>query len=305
MFANTANDARPDSRPTKTRGRRTPRWIAAWAVTGILVTSATSSLAGGRGCGCGSSSPFGSASVDTCACQPRCTAGGGIGASMGSAFKRSLVYKALDGMAGGIERTLGLDQCHASGCDQANCDDACDAAMIGELMVPMPHSDSHAIPMPVQPRSRHIYSQPIESAPRNAEPDVIQPQPHVAPTAPKAQTKMRMSKPRWAPQDNDASPLGQSPRGERQPPVPSSPPAQAPPEPPLPQPTEPQRQSDSLFDSLSNPFTDDEARVSRDNPVRASNYEAELKQKSHVPRIERLPLSHSHHRSSRRSSSNR
>ncbi|NND96600.1 MAG: hypothetical protein HKN47_04645 [Pirellulaceae bacterium] len=53
------------------------------------------------------------------------------------------IYRTLDAVAGRVEKLLAFDKCNTSGCDVGGCDiqgcdDACDAAMIHELMVPMP-----------------------------------------------------------------------------------------------------------------------------------------------------------------------
>ncbi len=72
------------------------------------------------------------------------------------------VFKALDKIAGGVEKLFGLDKCGAKG--GANCDDACDAAMIEDLMIPMDSATTDPYySQPVMPSvPAENYSQPLE-----------------------------------------------------------------------------------------------------------------------------------------------
>lgn len=59
------------------------------------------------------------------------------------AADRNFVFRALDSFAGGIEKLLRLDD-HCTSCDEIGCDDACDAAMMQELLLP----EGELVPMP-------------------------------------------------------------------------------------------------------------------------------------------------------------
>lgn len=90
-----------------------------------------------------------------CACQstrevcpppaPNCRCGCNQGKKV-NCFK-----KAFHGLSAGMNKMTKLFSLRKSGCDEMNCDDACDAAMIEELMLPpvMP-STSQPQPMPPQ-----------------------------------------------------------------------------------------------------------------------------------------------------------
>lgn len=115
----------------------------------------------------------------------------------------------MDGLKMGIDRLF--HRCKG-GCDDVLCDDACDAAMIEELMMPpqlTPHVHSHGDPTP--PAVEGTLPRPIEEV-----------QPMTPP--------VRLQEP----------------------------------------PANPDR--GSLFDTLDDPFTDDEARAQTYRPVRPSAY---------------------------------
>ncbi len=206
-------------------------------------------------------------------------------------MKRTMPYQALDSVAGGIEKVLGLDRCR-TGCTDSVCDDGCDAAMMDELFVPMPpqmnhyaepirtHAApsyapirSHGAPVVNQPYSESI-GDPIESTPptdqswqdsgptvaprtqmRMGESSIDSPTPRAGSiTAPLTQppTQSRDSSPRIAPKPNSINGRDESP---------------------IPAPPIPDDSEGSLFDSLSDPFGNDEVRVRRFQPVRPSSYE--------------------------------
>ena len=103
------------------------------------------------------------------------------------------IFKTLDAVAGGIEKVMGFDKCSVGGggCD-ASCDDGCDAALMNDLMMPMPpaytpHTTSpHAYsvspgPAPMMAAPRTVHPAPIVSAPRvPAAPMGTQPRVHMS-----------------------------------------------------------------------------------------------------------------------------
>ena len=103
------------------------------------------------------------------------------------------VFKALDKIAGGVEKLFGLDKCGAKG--GTNCDDACDAAMIEDLMIPMDSATTDPYySQPVMPSvPAENYSQPLEGfsqpmttpVPQYRDPQYIEPiAPQPAPLPP-------------------------------------------------------------------------------------------------------------------------
>lgn len=111
------------------------------------------------------------------------------------------IYKALDAVAGGIEKVLGLDKIHCgpgcdAGCDEVFCDDGCDAATLYELSQPSEpqyfhqpqpiapaapvHQAPRAVPAPPAYRSHDLYpsdSQAPRMQMRMGEPSFSEPQP--------------------------------------------------------------------------------------------------------------------------------
>ncbi|QDT03455.1 hypothetical protein K227x_18390 [Rubripirellula lacrimiformis] len=206
-------------------------------------------------------------------------------------MKRTLVYKALDGVAGGIEKVFGLDQCH-SGCGTPTCDDGCDAAMLGELVVPMP-PQMHTYAEPMHMHSDSVYEGSVHhNSGHHGSSNVVQPHANThghavespqwqqTPPVVAPQTKMQMSQPRITPQASRPQvapiPKSNAPMNRRAVPAPAIP------------------EDKSLFDALSDPFSDDEVSVRRIQTVRPSSYEAP------APSVPRRALSSSDETSSRR-----
>lgn len=237
----------------------------------------------------------------TCEVCPSTTTSCSCGCSV---KKTNVAYRALDAVAGGIEKLLGLDKCGSNSCDTRSCDDACDAMMMEELMLPSPpptslHSHSRHIPTPPAPvphSTRHpsprMQSAPIYSSPTES----VQVTPRRHDTKQSTETKMRMSQPRMVEPRALKDPghrFGEAHPNSQEGMVPI----------PEPQPglqnfdseLEGEKAGGSLFDALSNPFSDDEARVSIPRPIRPTNYE----QTSLRP-ISKRPLSRSYMESSRR-----
>lgn len=266
-------------------------------------------------CGCQSVGAMPEMSTATCDC---CT--------KPSRFKMqdTLFYKALDTVAGGIEKVFRLDQCH-SGSDSCHsgsdsmCDDACDSAMMGELMIPMPPMDRTVTPMPIHGHSQHGHSQHghpqhgHSQHGRQPAPQIVQPTapsmpPSMSPrqvpssnmSAPAPQSQMRMTQPQMSPMESGRM-SGRTP-GTTQRATPAPEPMRDPDtsgQPILPAPPIPDDEDGSLFDSLSNPFGDDEVHVHRFNPIQPSNYEPELRP------IRKRAISTSQRTSSRRTSIDR
>lgn len=146
-----------------------------------------------------------SVEVDCPTCTPSCGVDGcdSIGCDgMGIGHKCGRVggglFRALDAVAGGVEKIMGFDKCGqggcgSSGCDSVSCDGGCDA-MYAESMMPMESVDmgmqrhSHAYaptpPAPIYTTPTQMPSPPM-AAPRMAAPRVVAPQ----------QPQFRMSEP--------------------------------------------------------------------------------------------------------------
>lgn len=296
--------------------RRANLWTAIVATGGLMGACLFTPTAQAGDCGC--------QACDACQTSPR-----GLDRLklIGGKFHDSLVYKALDGVAGGIEKVLGLDKCNHG---HASCDDGCDAAMMDELMVPMPPMESYSTPMPIQSHPSHghhhstVPPAPIRSQPMTSQPmgsgTGIPPHVQTAPQNTAPQTRMRMSQPRMSPTPSSepmpfqpaermSTPMPPTPAPispEPMSPAPISPapivapePATRPDGPKLPAPPIPDDESDSLFDALSNPFGDDEVHVHRFQSVKPSNYEPELRP------IRKRVISKDQSSSSRRASSRR
>ena len=277
---------------------------------GICVLTSGNTLAGDCGCepSCGACPTSSSSSCD---CSGGCSS---PGADISRAVKKSCVYKALDLFAGGVEKLLGLDKC-GNDCDELTCDDGCDAAMIDELMVPPAieqHHHFHAAPaapshvhMPsVQPAPIHIQPLPqVQIAPQK--PSEWQ-QPRMAPR----ETEMRMSEPRMV-EPRIPAPIHPKEQSMREPEPKPLQDSRIPVPVPVPKMEEraaPQEEADdggSLFDTLTNPFSDDEARVHVPQPIRPSSYESSRtyqpsKSDYNMRPISKRPLSRSYSESTRR-----
>ncbi|NND99282.1 MAG: hypothetical protein HKN47_18335 [Pirellulaceae bacterium] len=103
------------------------RWLACFAAGCLCLMTADSDAMAGH-CGCEA----------TCEVCPPINAGCTCDCGHGKKF--NCLQKALDGFTAGIDKLLSLG---SRGCDDALCDDACDAMMIEELMVPMAPSTIH------------------------------------------------------------------------------------------------------------------------------------------------------------------
>lgn len=197
------------------------------------------------------------------------------------------IFKTLDALAGGIEKLTGLDQCPSSGCDSgcgcdagpSGCDDACDAAMIQELSAPVYVPAPSYSPTPAQP-----------AIPQTVTPHYSDPVPHTEPRMPTVPPESYS-----APSDaNTTRPYVDQPLM----PVPAEDPVAPEPEPTEdPAPTQPDAtppapDSDrSIFDSLDDPFGDDEVRVHpRNRTIRTASHV------NRVPTHHHQPVTH-HHRS--------
>ena len=230
-------------------------------------------------CSQGCSEPACSAFEPTCGC-------GSAVCSGGCRKLNNPILKTLDAVAGGIERILGLDRCNPSacavGCD-SGCDDACDAAFASELMTPLPYSPPVALP----------YSPSIQPAPSLPTFPVVPPIVHDAPMVsqpPMAHDAPAMSQPRvvmphatesYAPSLGDVM----APRAPT--PMPTPAPA-APPERTIPStppsgselPKAPKPEGGNIFDTLDDPFGDDEVRLRKPyRGVRPTSHESSARQR--------------------------
>lgn len=256
------------------------RFLACVTAGGLcLAATAGNTLA--ADCGCESSCDFCPTASSACGCD--CSY---------DIKKHNCLYKALDAFAGGIEKLLCLDRCDG-GCDELACDDGCDAAMIDELMLPMPPTDfgHHSHGLHHAPRVKPFVP-PVYTGPTH---DV-----QITPTGPsqwQGAGQPTMDPPEMEPLDS-----GQHLGGDQ---FSDDPEAGAPPvrvrEPDMEirrQPdsqTEPKSERGSLFDTLSDPFNDDQTRTRTYQPVRPSSYDdVELRP------ISKRPLSRSYSESSRR-----
>jgi len=265
------------------------RLFACIAAAGISLAVANPTLGGD--CGCETACDACPALAEGCTCN--CS----------RAKKPNCLCKAFDAVTGGIEKLLGFVKC-GGGCDQLLCDDACDAAMIDELMQPIPGVIHH------HPHHVHSAPSPVHSAP------IHQHQPYSGPTQnlqltptgpsqwqgaqqPMADphAEMRMTEPRM--QSSQGQHLGggavaEPDMGVVPPPVRMSVPKPAQDRQSIPD-DEPNTDRDSLFDTLSDPFGDDAAKTRKYRSVRPTRYdEYELRP------ISKKPISRSYSTSSRR-----
>jgi hypothetical protein len=249
------------------------RLLACLVAAAICLSMTTSTSAGECGCesACDAFPSFDSAG--TCDCS-----------------HRSCIYKALDAFAGGFEKMLYLCKC-SSGCSSNRaekvCDDGCDAAMIQELTASEPiHLHLHH----TSPDPPHVNSAPIDdhqirsSAPSSRRQPLADPNAQMRMTKPRIQDQRLGMESDGGPEERELFPPSRIPAPESQQSLP----------------TEPDTNSErkSLFDSLSDPFRDDEAQIRRYRSVRPSSYnELELRP------IRKIPLSQNYTISSRRASS--
>ncbi len=252
------------------------------AAAGFCFVTYDAALAGQCGCQANCQiSPH--VSSDGCSCQ--CSRGA----------KRNCLHQALGVVAGGFEKLLSLGKC-GSRCDQAGCDDACDAAMMEELMMPVqpPTYQHNPLYQAMPPHSTPMYQ---HAAPM-----------HLPYTSPNDDVRFTPS----APSDWENAGQRMLDAEVSQPAIPSrrlpapvdqvSPPARMPVPDQNPnqrdiRQSQPATDGGSLFDTLSDPFSDDEARVHSYRPVRPSSYSRPLTGSSTTSR----PLSRSSQTSSRRS----
>lgn len=264
------------------------RFLASVIAGGLCLAVAGNTLA--ADCGC-------SNSCDVC---PTASSGNCCDCSSGKK-KHNCLYKALDAFAGGVERLFCLDRCD-SRCDESVCDDGCDSAMFDELMLPMPPTEiqhhrhhDHSAPI-VKPFVPHAYSGPthdVQITPTGPSQWQGAGQPVIDPP----RSERRMSQPLIESQD-----MGQhlgggamaKPEAADSPPVRIQEPDMEIRRQPVPQ-SQPEIERESLFDTLSDPFRDDQTRTRSYQPVRPSSYDdVELRP------IRKRPLSRSYSESSRR-----
>lgn len=218
------------------------------------------------------------------------------GARMACPPKHGPIYRSLDAFAGGIEKLLGLDKCRTGGCDTLSCDSAMGTMMPfeGHEISVVPYaSGSHGFGGETE-----IYEESVEMAsPRMPQTRMSQPR-MMAPRMP-----MQMSEPiirstpsPREPRDVRAGSLPTEPRSRSGESIGSGvmpqsravPRAIPTPRPDVPRqqpkntPAAPKEEGGSLFDSLSDPFSEDEVRVKRFTPVRQTQYE--------VPKVNRTEL---------------
>lgn len=209
------------------------------------------------------------------------------GARMACPPKHGPIYRSLDAFAGGIEKLLGLDKCRTGGCDQASCDSAMGHMMPYEgheiNVVPYATEDSH-YEGPVE-----IYEDSFEPTPPHM---TVPPTPQPRVMAPRV--PMQMSEPiirsspaarqPTAPRSRGGQSIGSGvvPQSRVVPRAIPTPRPEVPSRPAEQPPAAPKEEGGSLFDSLSDPFSEDEVRVKRFNPVRQTQYE--------VPKVNRTAL---------------
>ncbi len=286
------------------RFSRQRKAILQLAITGVIAAGTfvvTSTAFAGDGCGC-------EAAVCDCGCETADPSCGlelgpgcgmepmgigcglepmGIACGMEPMAKQSCprkpgpIYRGLDALAGGIEKLFRLDKCNAGcGCDSASCDGGCGFEMGGGGMIPVQSSPIYSESYPTNSGKQYVESAPRMAAPHDSAPRMSAPRmasPHIP---------MQMSEPRIRstpaprePMDNPAGsfsaprstvPRSTVPRSTRAVPVPrAEPPTQR----TVPTPSnDPSSKGESLFDTLSDPFTEDDARIERNATVRPTIY---------------------------------
>jgi hypothetical protein len=249
------------------------RLLACLVAAAICLSMTTSTSAGECGCesACDAFPSFDSAG--TCDCS-----------------QRSCIYKALDAFAGGFEKMLYL--CKGSSSCSSNrteklCDDGCDAAMIQELTAPEPiyRHPHHTYSSPPQVHSATIDDHEIRfSAPSPRQQTLADPNVQMRMTKPRIQDQRLGRGSDGGPEARELFPPSRIPAPESQQSLPTEPGTNT--------------ERESLFDTLSDPFRDDEAQTRRYRSVRPSSYnELELRP------IRKIPLSQNYTISSRRASS--
>jgi hypothetical protein len=219
------------------------------------------------------------------------------GASIGFAAGHGPIYRTLDAIAGGIEKVIDVATStgkNASDCDEAVCDDGCDPMMLTELdssmEMPEASAPSHApLPpaMPVQPAPHYdaapLQSMPIEAAPMESYPAHPAPasplrSPQTAPPiksakpapAPKATQPVKPAEDDWL-DSFSPEPPASAPQTRRG--LPTPPPAASSDQQPTAVPKRsPLRSPAETFDSLPDPFQDDQSNTSRRSPNRQVGY---------------------------------
>ena len=220
-------------------------------------------------------SAMGNSLAGTCGCQTECQTCPPPAASCGcnqcecAPKKQNCLQKHFSKFASHFKNMLKPKK----GCDSM-CDDGCDAAMIEELMVPAPTSSHH----------HHNHHPQRVPTPPAGEFEAITP-PEPAPLANPGPSDVKMSSPR----------IEVSPTKEGEQPKLMPPPVRKP------QTTKPSEEG-GLFDSLSDPFDDDQTRRNLYQHVRPSAYEQD---DLGLRPIGQRPLSRSQSTSSRRSHSRR
>ncbi len=241
------------------------RLLACAAAGGIGLMSMANAGAGNCGCeaSCSACPP-----VNCCQCTCKCSPWP----------KHNCLSKAMDKVASGFEKLFGCGSC----CEDACCDDACDAAMIEELMMPAPpsnlHHHHHSVPSvsPVapMPKAYHGPTRDMRITPTGPSQWHDAGQPTIDPPS----QGQHLGAPGALPEPTDRVP----------------PPVRMPE--PEPRQTEPDN-GGSLFDTLSDPFKDDdEAAVRMHRSVRPSSYLQPITVNSRNVK----PLSRSTYTSSRR-----
>ena len=247
------------------------RLLACIAACGMCLFSASKTLAADCGCdvACNSCDSCPTSACDCLVC---------------SGAKHNCVYKALDAFAGGVEKLLGLDKC---GCDEKLCDDACDAAAIDfTIRDPAPvhrHHHPHSAPAHAGP----IHTAPAHAAPAHAAPahtaPVVEPYSgptrdiQLTPTGPSqwedAGRPIRQT-PRLAPSQGSGQHLGADPI--TRPDVVVPPPVRLQEQNSRFPEVDPTMDRESLFDTMSDPFQDDQTRTRTDRSVRPTSYEQDV-----------------------------
>lgn len=224
-------DPRPEPILMLTDRPNKRRLFACLATFALSLSVAGNSLA--ENCGCQNGGQTGPPAAASCGCnQCEC-----------APKKHNCLQKHFSRIASHFKSML-----KSKRASDSLCDDGCDAAMIDELMVPIPshthhdHGHHHSHELPVPPASNFEMIPP-----RQADP---------APLADPNQGKLKMSEPRI---EVSPSTSGEQPR-LIPPPVRDA------------QPSQP-KQEGGLFDLLDDPFDDDQTRQQSYQGVRPSAYE--------------------------------
>jgi hypothetical protein len=206
------------------------------------------------------------------------------------------LYRTLDAIAGGIEKVIDVAAGagkQSSGCDDAVCDDGCDPMMLNELGSSMgtpeastPYHAPHPPMMPVNPAPHYetlpLESMPTESVPADRMP--MTPTPMNSSQAPRAVPPVKAAKPSQPtqpaqpaiPAEDDwldsfsPEPPATAPQTRRG--LPTPPPAAANKQ-PIAVPKRTQLRSPAeTFDSLPDPFKDDQSNARKRSPNRQVGY---------------------------------